>query len=71
MESTRELSSMDSTKDCNFSQLESTKDYSNLCTTSELDQMARMGDQSSIDYSNLQTSAEIREQEDQVESILS
>ena len=64
LESTRDMSSLDSNKDCNYSQLESTKDYSNLCTTAELYQMVSFGDQSSVDYSNLQTSLEIKDQEE-------
>lgn len=40
LESTKDMSSLDSTKESNCSQLESSKEYSNLYTTKELDQLA-------------------------------
>ena len=53
--------SLDSNKDTNYSQLDTSKEYSNLCTTAELDQMIAAGDQSSVEYSNLQYSRELFE----------
>ena len=53
--------SLDSNKDTNYSQLDTSKEYSNLCTTAELDQMIAADDQSSVEYSNLQYSRELFE----------